>query len=96
MKSSFVVNNIQMNFYYSTFCLICLGFTYLYPMMKIADKNVSNFFKRNKGDVLMQKMDVKLYTIPHCKIMYTNDIIYSSDFWQLPEANLWMIKNLSR
>ena len=27
-----------------------------------------------------EKMDVKLYTIPHCKIMYTNDIIYSSIF----------------
>ena len=27
-----------------------------------------------------EKIDVKLYTITHCKIMYTNDIIYSSVF----------------
>ncbi len=28
---------------------------------------------------------------PHCKIMYTNDIIYSSVL-AVAEANLWMIK----
>ena len=34
------------------------------------------------------KNGCKLYTIPHCKIMYTNDIIYSSVFGRFARSKL--------